>query len=127
MARAFSLSASHGYSEADMAPAAFFGGQPNGTHAYYSGEVDRDLPASMLAELRPLEAALIARDPTRASVNLWLGKAPVAAPCHYDGYHNACARAQRANLLWGWTARQLRPTAPDSRALCMPQAHAIDR
>lgn len=96
MARAFSLSASHGYYEADMAPAAFFGGQPNGTHAYYSGEVDRDLPASMLAELRPLEAALIARDPTRASVNLWLGKAPVAAPCHYDGYHNAYAQLHGA-------------------------------
>ena len=92
MARAFHLKPLHDYVELTkaMKASAFLS---NTSHwLYYSGEVERDLPAAMLDELRPLEAALIARNPRRASVNLWLGRSPVTAPCHYDGYHNQYAQ-----------------------------------
>ena len=50
---------------------------------------DRDLVTPLLTQLRPLEALLVARDPSRSSVNLWMGKPRVSAPCHYDGYQCA--------------------------------------
>ena len=84
---------SHNYSEVAMATKDVFYASSSSSaassYAYYSGEVERDLPAPLLEALRPLEAALIARRPTYASVNLWLGSKPVVAPCHYDAYHNA--------------------------------------
>jgi hypothetical protein len=101
LARAFGLRPRHNYSEASISSADLFGSSTelqdddddrNYSYHYYSGEVERDLTPMMLSELRPLERALIARAPSRASVNLWLGRKPVSAPCHFDGYHNAFAQ-----------------------------------
>lgn len=90
MARQFRLAPAHNYSECDKTPHEFFDVSDHQRLVYYSGEVDRDLPNSMLEELRPLESALIARAPQRASVNLWLGGPwPVVAPCHYGTRHPA--------------------------------------
>jgi hypothetical protein len=83
---------SHNYSEATMHTRDVFASQGSASGAvytYYSGEVERDLSLPLQESIRPLERALIARNPRRASVNLWLGASPVVAPCHYDAYHNA--------------------------------------
>ena len=93
MANVHNLTATHGYHEAaDMRTADFFDDNKAGTYRYYSGEVDRDLPEALLSDLRPLEHVLVARGPQRASVNMWLGRAPVSAPCHFDGYENTVAQ-----------------------------------
>ena len=82
---------SHNYSEATMHTRDVFASQggATSTYTYYSGEVERDLSLPLRESIRPLERALIARNPRHASVNLWLGASPVVAPCHYDAYHNA--------------------------------------
>ena len=82
---------SHNYSEATMHTRDVFASQGGATYTYtyYSGEVERDLSLPLRESIRPLERALIARNPRHASVNLWLGASPVVAPCHYDAYHNA--------------------------------------
>ena len=97
--RVFGLKPLHNYTEDSSVPTReFFWGPPQRAgddgqpYRYYSAEVERDLPPPLLDEMRPLEAALIAHGPSRASVNLWLGRSPVVAPCHYDGYHNAVAQ-----------------------------------
>ena len=55
------------------------------------GRVCRDLPARLLEILEPLVASRVSLYPQHSSANLWLGRAGVVAPCHYDGYHNAFA------------------------------------
>ena len=95
LARALRLQPLHNYTEVakPMSTTAFFtpaqAQQPK--HRYYSGETYR-LPPAMQDTLQPLERSLIAHGPSHASVNLWLGRWPVVAPCHYDGYHNAVAQ-----------------------------------
>lgn len=46
------------------------------------------LPPELEADLQPLQP-LLAPNPQRSSVNLWLGPAGAIAHGHYDGYHNA--------------------------------------
>ena len=111
----------HNYTEESMRGDDFFG-RLAPPWRYYSGEVERDLSASLLEQLRPLERGLVAPcpsnptptlpltltatltlalnsnpnqvalRPSRSSANLWLGRAGGTAPCHYDGYHNAFAQ-----------------------------------
>ena len=111
--RAFGLDPLHNYTEdATVSTREFFAAATHEAdrqpYRYYSGEVERDLPHALLEELRPLESALIAHGPTRASVNLWLGSSPVVAPCHYDGYHSASAGLDPHRPLFA-SPRLLRP------------------
>ncbi len=132
LARVHDLTPRHNYREASLSTADFFDGSAKPTrHHYYSGEVERDLPTAMLAELRPLEMALIARAPSHASVNLWLGRAPVSAPCHFDGYHNAFAQlsGRKRFLLAPPSAwRRLRPFPflHPSHAQCQTTLDSLD-
>jgi hypothetical protein len=54
--------------------------------------------SSSLSDLNPsLEQQLdlsemLQLNPSHSSVNLWLGMRGGTTPCHYDGYHNMCAR-----------------------------------
>lgn len=57
---------------------------------YLSREVE---PLGLDRDLRPL-GPLLAPNPARSSVNLWLGPAGAVAHAHYDGYHNAFVQLQ---------------------------------
>lgn len=86
----------------------------------------------MQDELRPLEAALIARNPSFSSVNLWLGADPVVAPCHYDGYHNAVAQlsGRKRFMLAPPSAGPLLRTFPflhPSHAQCQTALEDVDQ
>jgi hypothetical protein len=126
-------SPSHNYSEVSMRTGDFFTVHQaeQSRYVYYSGEVERDLPASMLEELRPLEAALIERNPSHASVNLWMGSSPVVSPCHYDAYHNAIAQlsGRKRFVLFPPTASQLLRPFPflhPSHAQCQSRIDLLD-
>jgi hypothetical protein len=54
----------HNYTEASMRGGDFFGGQAP-PWRYYSGEVERDLSAGLLEQLRPLERGLVTLTRTR--------------------------------------------------------------
>ena len=54
----------HNYTEASMRGGDFFGGQAP-PWRYYSGEVERDLSAGLLEQLRPLERGLVTLSRTR--------------------------------------------------------------
>jgi len=99
----------HSYREIALSGAAFFDSLQ---HVYYSGEIERDLDLPLRAQLAQLEQSLISLRPQRSSVNLWLGRRSTAAPCHYDGYHNAFSQlygVKRFVLLPPRAARLLRP------------------
>ena len=130
MARAgLTRAPAHAYSEADLPTRSFFASHSH--YRYYSGEVERDLPKSMLAELRPLESALIARNPSHASVNLWLGASPVVAPCHYDAYHNAAVQLAGSKR-WmiappsAWPVLRPYPFLHPSHAQCQVSLDSIE-
>lgn len=126
------LAPSHGFTETSLRTHDLFAAPASASsHSYYSGEVERDLPASMLDELRPLESALIARNPSHASVNLWLGSRPVSAPCHYDAYHNAAAQLSGSKR-WvlappsAWDVVRVFPFLHPSHAQCQVSLFDID-
>ena len=62
--------------------------------------------------LEPLVASLVSLYPQHSSANLWLGRAGVVAPCHYDGYHNAFAHLHGR--------KRLRLAPPSASALVQP-------
>ena len=70
MARLPQVGPRHGYTETAMLASDFFGdARPAGVHAYYSGEIERDLTTRALREeLLPLERALVSLWPQRSSV-----------------------------------------------------------
>ena len=104
---------------------------PSQEYLYYSGEIERDLQGStgMLEEIRPLEAALIARNPQLASVNLWLSPAaPVSAqtmaPLRRRRRWAICFEATATNGLLTGSWKELRhadrrvvPDSGDARGL----------
>ena len=129
MAKVHNMSALHDYYEDDVRSADFFAAGSL-SHRYYSGEVDRDLPEPMLSALQPLERVLIARGPARASVNLWLGRAPVSAPCHFDGYENAVVQLHGAKRFLlappsAWRALRPYPFLHPSHAQCQVTMNAL--
>ena len=81
----------HNYSETSMSAEAFFEGTHG--HAYYSAEAGRDLSPELISELQPLESLLVLLNPSHSSVNVWFGREPVSAPCHFDGYQCAACTA----------------------------------
>ena len=101
----------HAYVEANTSTAAFFATAAP-PHRYYSAELDRDLPARLQEMLEPLVASLVSLYPQHSSANLWLGRAGVVAPCHYDGYHNAFAHLHGR--------KRLRLAPPSAAALVQP-------
>ena len=101
----------HAYVEANTSTAAFFATAAP-PHRYYSAELDRDLPARLQEMLEPLVASLVSLYPQHSSANLWLGRAGVVAPCHYDGYHNAFAHLHGR--------KRLRLAPPSASALVQP-------
>lgn len=66
-------------------------GACDGTAAfvYYSGALD-SLGADAVRAVSPLDE-LLSLNPSKSSVNVWIGQGGVVAPCHYDGYHNLYA------------------------------------
>ena len=101
----------HAYVETNTTTTEFFATAAP-PHRYYSAELDRDLPARLQEMLEPLVASLVSLYPQHSSANLWLGRAGVVAPCHYDGYHNAF------DHLHG--RKRLRLAPPSASALVQP-------
>lgn len=94
-------------------------------------QVERDLTPLMHAALEPLETALIALRPSHASVNLWMGSAPVVTPCHYDGYHNAMVQLD-GRKRWvlappsAWAALRAFPFLHPSHAQCQARLAELE-
>ena len=57
---------------------------------YFSGDIDQ-LGDWAYSEVQPLRELLLP-NPSRSSVNAWIGQPHVMAHCHYDGYHNFYAQ-----------------------------------
>jgi hypothetical protein len=55
------------------------------SHRYFSQEIER-LSYDLLEHMQPMDE-LVELNPSRTSINLWLGNDVTAHP-HYDGYHN---------------------------------------
>ena len=64
---------------------------PNeGSYLYFTGGID-DLGEWAEGEVQPLQE-LLTLNPSRSSINVWIGQPHVIAHCHYDGYHNFYAQ-----------------------------------
>ncbi len=61
-----------------------------GTHLYFTGNIEQ-LGNWAERDVQPLEEFLVL-NPSRTSVNVWMGQPHVIAHCHYDGYHNFYAQ-----------------------------------
>lgn len=61
-----------------------------GSYLYFTGDIDQ-LGEWTLDEITPLDE-LLAPNPKRSSINVWIGQPHVLAHCHYDGYHNFYAQ-----------------------------------
>ena len=57
-----------------------------GRHLYFTGGIEQ-LGAWAEEHIQPL-GELLSLNPSRSSVNAWIGQPHVIAHCHYDGYHN---------------------------------------
>ena len=57
---------------------------------YFTGDIDR-LGDWAIDDIQPF-TELLALNPQRSSVNVWMGQPHVIAHCHYDGYHNFFAQ-----------------------------------
>lgn len=61
-----------------------------GEFLYFTGDIDQ-LGQWALTDIHPL-SELLALNPKRSSINVWMGQPHVIAHCHYDGYHNFYAQ-----------------------------------
>lgn len=59
-------------------------------YLYFTGDIEQ-LGAWSLSDIEPLDE-LLALNPQRSSINVWMGQPRVIAHCHYDGYHNFYAQ-----------------------------------
>ena len=65
--------------------------QPSkGEFLYFTGDIDR-FGDWAIDDIQPF-TELLALNPQRSSVNVWMGQPHVIAHCHYDGYHNFYAQ-----------------------------------
>lgn len=62
----------------------------DGRYLYFTGSVEQ-LGEGAWNDIQPLKELLVP-DPTRSSINAWIGQPHVIAHCHYDGYHNFYAQ-----------------------------------
>ena len=61
-----------------------------GRYLYFTGDIEQ-LGDWAWREIQPISELLVL-NPTRSSVNAWIGQPHVIAHCHYDGYHNFYAQ-----------------------------------
>ncbi len=61
-----------------------------GSHLYFTGGIEQ-LGAWAEREVQPLQELLLL-NPSKSSINVWIGQPHVIAHCHYDGYHNFYAQ-----------------------------------